>query len=112
MVIGSSTGSKSYGRLVMDFKSEITFLGGGITTFKRGETLFASGKVGIGSRSAGGAHGVTIATAAKPGDKRNDLAVKRGSVHLHGGLYDISSKGKWYLDLDKGGHMKALNVAS
>jgi hypothetical protein len=112
MLIGSTAGAKSYGRLVMNFQSDMTFLGNGLTTFKRGNTIFQTGTVGFGDRAAGGKHGITVATAAKPGHLSNDIALKRGSLHLHGGIYDTSSKGKWFIDMDKGGHVKSLNIAS
>jgi len=109
MLIGS-TGET--GGLTVDFNGDIEFKGLGETTFRRGTTLFASGRVGIGAKAHNWEHALTIATGAKAGDPSNDIAVPLGSVHVFGGLYDMSSKEKWYLDLDKGGDIKALNIAT
>jgi len=112
MEIGSSAGSESYGRLKVDFAGDINFEGGGLTTFKRGNTVFAKGTVGVGENAVGGSHGITVEGGEKAGHSSNDVALKRGSLHFFGGLYDTSSKGKWYLDLDKGAHVKAMNIAA
>jgi hypothetical protein len=113
MVVGSTAGAAGYGRLLVDFKSDITFLGTGRTLFKRGDLIVDSGKVAIGKRAAGSKSGLTLETDAKPGDEANDLAVNRGKILFHGSLVDISSKDdKWHLDLDQGGHIKAVNVAT
>lgn len=115
MVIGDTAGGS--GKLVVEFKGDINFLGDGITSYKRGETVFTTGSsigghVGVGANSLGGSHGITVDTSEKEGHTANDIALKKGSLHFFGGLYDTSSKGKWHLDLDKSGHVKALNIQS
>jgi len=111
MEIGSTAGSTDYGKLVMNFGGDITFMGGGATNFQRGDLNVVSGKVGIGD-SASGPHGLTVQTGEKAGHESNDVNLKKGSLHVFGGIFDTSSAGGWNLDLDKGGYIKAVNVAS
>jgi len=113
MMIGSTSGSSGYGRMIFDFKSDVLFIGQGANKFKNGDVQLENGKLAIGKRALGAKYGLTIETAEKPGNDQNDLAVNRGSVMFYGALRDISDKKqKWWLDLDKNGHIKAVNVDS
>jgi hypothetical protein len=112
MEIGSTEGSTEYGRLSVNFDGDINFKGKGNTVFERGNAVFKSGNLGVGAASAGSPWGITVETQQKAGDQSNDIALKKGSVHLFGGIYDTSSSGDYHLDLDKSGHVKALSVAS
>jgi len=110
MALGSTTSDSAYGRLTMDFPSKISMLGAGGTHFDRGNTVFASGRVGVGAKASNPSHGFVVESEQKAGHPDNDVAVKQGSVRFHGGLYDTSSKGEFFLDLDVGGNLKNLNV--
>merc|ERR1711968_275727 len=70
MEIGATSGSKSFGNLVVNFGGDITFLGDGATVWKRGQTVFANG-VGFGAKAAGGKAGITVESDQKPGHESN-----------------------------------------
>lgn len=109
-----ATASNPEGGLRVNFPGAVDFVGpagceqqaaGCKTVFGRGDTLFTSGRVGVGAKATTGlSYGITVDGAGGIGAPENDVMLAKGNLHLHGGLYDISTEtGAWYLDLDKGG---------